>query len=114
MVIDCFKKLPSNSPDRLTAQPSPTQVSHIIPYRTIPEESQLQLQIEKVSSFWEVIEWFSDISMEELNGQSINNLTNLLTLNNNAHKVFDDGDLWFDFIPASLYPCCAQFDEVTI
>jgi hypothetical protein len=55
------------------------------------------------AAFWEIVVWFGHVKFDELNGININRLDNILTLNVNAHRSFDDLKLWFEEVPVGSF-----------
>jgi len=56
---------------------------------------------------------FSGIPSEDLNGESINRLENVMTLSVDVQKSFGDMDIWLEPIDASLFPLSRLTQEVT-
>jgi hypothetical protein len=58
---------------------------------------------EKSAAFWEIVGWFGGVKFDELNGLNIHRLDNILTLNPEAHHLFDELKLWFEEVPVSFF-----------
>jgi hypothetical protein len=63
----------------------------------------IRTKAESSSAFWQIVGWFGDVKFDELNGLKINQLDNILTLNSEAHHLFDRLDLWFEEVPVSIF-----------
>jgi hypothetical protein len=48
---------------------------------------------------WTVMKWFGGIKVEdELNGSQIHQLENIITMDSNIHKSFDNLQLWLEAV----------------
>jgi hypothetical protein len=54
-----------------------------------------------LAAVWQIITMFTDIALDELNGDLINRLENILTLGPTLHKSFGRLDIWLE--PIEVY-----------
>jgi len=87
-------------------------------YSTFPHEYGHQKKVRKLlfaklvtwsfnrsrNTISSVINSFPNIAFEELNGDNINSLTNVITLDNNLHTIFGSLGSWFEPIPVRCLP----------
>jgi hypothetical protein len=66
------------------------------------EPTNTAIQLFNKATIWAVIESFTNVTFEELNGNNINSLTNVITLDTTIHALFGPLDLWFEAVPV----CC--------
>ena len=63
------------------------------------------MQKEYSGGVWAVMERFGNISMKnELNGSNVHRLSNILTLSNEIHYLFDELYIWFEPIGVCVSP----------
>lgn len=72
-------------------------------YIYVVKSLTIHTKVDHSAAFWEIVGWFGDVKIEELNGLNINRLDNILTLNLLARRFFDDLALWFEEVPVSLF-----------
>lgn len=74
-----------------------TEAAHILPFSLMSADTNKTLF--KKCTIWSVIKSFTNIEFTELNGDNINSLTNVLTLDTGLHKFFGPLDFWFEAVP---------------
>jgi hypothetical protein len=93
-----------------------TEAAHILPFSLMSTDTNRMVRRVDVSilakqltaiqlfkkSIWSVIKSFTNIEFTELNGNNINLLTNILTLNTGLHKFFGLLDFWFEAVPVRV------------
>jgi len=84
-----------------------TNAAHIFPPSTnqnLDPEQDADPKTQYSATVWAIIHNFSGISvLDELNGPSIHCLSNILTLELNLHKPFDNLDLWFEAVHDTVH-----------
>ena len=64
------------------------------------------IQVFKKASIWAVIEALTNIKFIELQGDNINSLTNVITLDVGVHQYFGELRLWFEAVPVRFAFLC--------
>ena len=90
-----------------------TEAAHILPFSLMTVDSNKKVfnyisvieyifytvQLFQKASIWAVIKSFTNIEFSELNGDNINSLTNVITLDSNIQAFFGSLKLWFEAVP---------------
>lgn len=94
-----------------------TEAAHILPFSLMSADTNktvrrvdasvlvkqlTAIQLFKKCTIWSVIKSFTNIEFTELNGDNINSLTNVLTLDTGLHKFFGPLDFWFEAVPVRV------------
>ncbi|KIO31730.1 hypothetical protein M407DRAFT_124227 [Tulasnella calospora MUT 4182] len=69
--------------------------AHILPYSLIPASKE-EPAIDRSSTIWQVINAFSGISLDDLNGNNINRPENGITLEHSMHQFFGSLSICFE------------------
>jgi hypothetical protein len=77
-----------------------TTAAHIVPFSLMSADTNKALF--KKCTIWTVIKSFSSIEFTELNGDNINSLTNVFTLDLNVHRFFGELKIWFEAVSGKL------------
>jgi len=71
-----------------------TQAVHVLPFS--PNEASTRIEAQRPSAIWEIIKKFSGIQLNELSGDRINCLENVITLCYDAHIAFGNLSTWLE------------------
>ncbi|KZP08073.1 hypothetical protein FIBSPDRAFT_840587 [Athelia psychrophila] len=96
----------------LTAPPQPTNACHIFPPSTntgLDPEKEGHPKTHYAANVWSIVNNFGGIRLEdELNGDQIHRLSNIMTMSQSTHSMFDTLRLWFEAVPTlATYDICA-------
>lgn len=108
-----------------------TQAAHILPFSLMSADTDttvrnglfrsctpiyITIQLFKKCTVWSVIKSFTNIEFKELNGENINSLVNVITLDTPVHGFFGSLDIWLEAVPVCCMlltnmpqsiPCCS-------
>lgn len=94
-----------------------TETAHILPFSLMSADTNktvrrvdasvlvkqlTAIQLFKKCTIWSVIKSFTNIEFTELNGNNMNSLTNVLTLDTGLHQFFGPLDFWFEAVPVRV------------
>jgi len=79
--------------DRAVGKIRSTKAAHILPF-SLSLRSQVLAEVTKSERIWEVINRFGGIGREELDGDNINRIDNVVTLGLEEHSRFRNLDTW--------------------
>ncbi|KAG8906720.1 hypothetical protein FRB99_006318 [Tulasnella sp. 403] len=87
-----------------------TEATHILPF-SLNNLTSNQMWSRK-PRVWQIIEMFSQVQLDEFNGQDINRLENVLTLSSDLHSLFGELNIWFK--PVESRPNCYTLETASI
>ncbi|GBE87978.1 hypothetical protein SCP_1202040 [Sparassis crispa] len=92
----------------------PTELAHIIAESTNANIQGGGTKRSYAASAWAVLDRFGKVNVvdNELNGQGIHRLPNVLTMSVDVHIYFDTLQIWFEEIGTDRYRLCAHWDSV--
>ena len=98
----------------LTDAVTVTETAHILPFSLMTADTNKMvrctgdafllvkqltaIQLFEKCTIWSVLKSFTNIEFTELNGNSLNSLTNVFTLDTALHKFFGPLDFWFEAV----------------
>ncbi|GBE87626.1 hypothetical protein SCP_1103030 [Sparassis crispa] len=103
--------------DKTFISPAPvgyTELAHIIAESTNTNIQGGGSKRKYAASAWAVLERFGRVNVvdDELNGEGIHRLPNVMTMSLDAHRAFDNLDIWFEEIGNDRYRLCAESNTI--
>ncbi|GBE84642.1 hypothetical protein SCP_0606210 [Sparassis crispa] len=93
---------------------APTELAHIIAESTNANIQEGSTKRSYAASAWAVLDRFGKVNVvdNELNGQGIHRLPNVMTMSVDVHIFFDTLQIWFEEIGTDRYRLCARWDSI--